>query len=112
LIGGSYKAKPLETLADEIIRFHSLSEDASRRLGNESPLQVIGEEQLLQVPSSDVMRHTGQLHCYADWRVRPRISSSRIFAMIISGQISQPGRAGCSGPIASDSDDRQQIHLK
>ena len=61
LIGGSYKAEPLETMADEIIRFHSLLEDVARHLGNGSPLAGIREEQLLQGPFSDAMTHAGQL---------------------------------------------------
>jgi hypothetical protein len=61
LIGGSYKAEPLETMADEIIRFHSLLEDIARHLANGSPLAGIEEEQLLQGPFSDAMTHAGQL---------------------------------------------------
>jgi len=61
LIGGSYKAEPLETMADEIIRFHSLLDDVARHLANGSPLAGIGEEQLLQGPFSDAMTHAGQL---------------------------------------------------
>jgi len=61
LLGGSYQAEPLETLADEIIRFHALLEDLARRLGNGSSLEGIGEEQLLQGPFSDAMTHAGQL---------------------------------------------------
>ena len=61
LIGGSYRAEPLETMADEIARFHSLLGDVARYLGNGSPLAGIGEEQLLQGPFSDAMTHAGQL---------------------------------------------------
>jgi hypothetical protein len=61
LIGGSYRAEPLNTMADEIIRFHSLLEDVARHLGNGTPLAGIEEEQLLQGPFSDVMTHAEQL---------------------------------------------------
>jgi hypothetical protein len=60
-VGGSYRAQPLETLEDEIIRFHSLVEDLANYLDSETPLIGVTEEQLLQGPLSDAMTHAGQL---------------------------------------------------
>jgi hypothetical protein len=61
LIGGSYQAQPLETLEQEIIRFHSLIEDIANHLDSERPLTGVTEEQLLQGPLFDAMTHAGQL---------------------------------------------------
>jgi len=60
-IGGSYRAQPLETLEEEIIRFHALVEDLANYLDSETPLTGVTEEQLLQGPFSDAMTHAGQL---------------------------------------------------
>jgi len=59
-IGGSYHANPLDTMADEITRFHALLEDLASHLDN-GTLIGITEEQLLQGPISDAMTHAGQL---------------------------------------------------
>ena len=60
-VGGSYRAKPLETMEHEIQRFHSLLEDIGRHLDDGSPLTGIAEEQLLQGPLADAMTPAGQL---------------------------------------------------
>src|SRR5262245_16393832 len=59
-IGGRYWPEPLESLNDEVERFHSMLEDLSRYLINETPLRDgMTEEQLLQGPFSDAMTHAG-----------------------------------------------------
>jgi hypothetical protein len=60
-IGGSYRAQPLRTMEEEVVRFHALLEDIARHLESGTPLAGIAEEQLLQGPLSDVMTHAGQL---------------------------------------------------
>ena len=61
-IGGSYWPEPLESLADEVARFHSMLEDLSEHLAEAAPLRDgMTEEQLLQGPFADAMTHTGQL---------------------------------------------------
>ena len=61
-IGGSYWPDALETLKDEIIRFHEMLEGLSSHLTSDTPLlNGMTEEQLLQGPFSDAMTHAGQL---------------------------------------------------
>lgn len=61
-IGGRYRPEPLPSLQDEIVRFHEMIEDLSRRLAKGTPLvQDMTEERLLQGPFSDAMTHAGQL---------------------------------------------------
>jgi hypothetical protein len=60
-IGGSYRPEPLETLSDEIERFHEMLTKLSKHLGEGDELNGIREEQLLQGPFSDAMTHAGQL---------------------------------------------------
>ena len=60
-IGGSYRPEPLETLSDEIERFHDMLATLSKHLAEGNELKGIREEQLLQGPFSDAMTHAGQL---------------------------------------------------
>ena len=60
-IGGRYWPESLETLEDEIQRFHDMLGSLSELLGNETPLRDMTEEQLLQGPLADAMTHAGQL---------------------------------------------------
>jgi len=61
-IGGSYRPRPLETLSEEVDRFHSMLGLLSKHLADGDPLlNGITEENLLQGPFSDAMTHAGQL---------------------------------------------------
>ncbi len=60
-VGGTYRALPLNTLADEEQRFHALLEDLGVLLVSSTPLRGATEEQLLQGPFADAMTHAGQL---------------------------------------------------
>ena len=61
-IGGRYCPEPLETLDDEVARFHAMLEALANELKKELPLREgMTEEQLLQGPFSDAMTHAGQL---------------------------------------------------
>jgi hypothetical protein len=61
-IGGRYWPEPLETLPDEVERFHQMLEDVSRHLRDgDELLNGMTEEQLLQGPFADAMTHAGQL---------------------------------------------------
>lgn len=61
-IGGSYWPEPLQSLADEIQRFHEMLESLANHLKNGSPLlEGMTEERLLQGPFSDAMTHAGQI---------------------------------------------------
>ena len=60
-LGGSYRPVPLETLDEEVQRFHAMVEELGGLLTSGSPLRGVTEEQLLQGPFSDAMTHAGQL---------------------------------------------------
>ncbi len=60
-IGGSYGHEPLPTLADEVVRFHTMLEALAGHLRRGAPLQGTTPEQLLQGPFADAMTHVGQL---------------------------------------------------
>jgi hypothetical protein len=61
-IGGRYRPEPLDSLDDEIQRFHEMLGLLAQQLRNGDPLlQDMTEERLLQGPFSDAMTHAGQL---------------------------------------------------
>jgi hypothetical protein len=61
-IGGSYWPEPLESLAEEVERFHELLGLLAQHLRNgDAFLGGMTEERLLQGPFSDAMTHAGQL---------------------------------------------------
>ena len=61
-VGGTYRADPLPSLADEISRFHEMIEDLGGRIDRGEPmLEGLTPERLLQGPFADAMTHAGQL---------------------------------------------------
>jgi hypothetical protein len=98
-IGGSYRAQPLETLEDEIIRFHSLVEDLANRLDSETPLRGVSEEKLLQGPLSDAMTHAGQLAMLRRLAGAPVAPENFVFADIHSDRLG-PDQAAPAAPDA------------
>lgn len=61
-IGGRYWPEPLESLQDEIDRFHEMLGLLAQHLRDGDPLpEGMSEERLLQGPFSDAMTHAGQL---------------------------------------------------
>jgi hypothetical protein len=61
-IGGHYWLDPLESLNEEIVRFHEMLGLLAQHLRNGDPLlDGMSEERLLQGPFSDAMTHAGQL---------------------------------------------------
>ncbi len=61
-IGGHYWPEPLETLEEEIERFHeTLGTLAQHLRDGDQLLDGMSEERLLQGPFSDAMTHAGQL---------------------------------------------------
>ena len=61
-IGGTYRPEPLQSLNEEIVRFHEMLESLAMHLESGEPLlQETTTEQLLQGPLSDAMTHAGQL---------------------------------------------------
>jgi hypothetical protein len=61
-IGGHYRPAPLDSLDEEIERFHEMLGLLAQHLRNgDSFLEGMTEERLLQGPFSDAMTHAGQL---------------------------------------------------
>ena len=61
-IGGRYWPEALESLDEEIARFHEMLGLLAQHLRNGDPLlEGMSEERLLQGPFSDAMTHAGQL---------------------------------------------------
>jgi len=61
-VGGKYWPEPLDSLAEEVQRFHENLGFLAQYLRNGDPLREgMTEERLLQGPFSDAMTHAGQL---------------------------------------------------
>src|SRR5437870_3004131 len=61
-IGGQYRPAPLESMQDEVVRFHEMLESLSSQIESADPLlEQTTAERLLQGPLSDAMTHAGQL---------------------------------------------------
>ena len=61
-IGGLYRPEALDSLAEEIERFHEMLGLLAQHLRNGDPLlEDVTEERMLQGPLSDAMTHAGQL---------------------------------------------------
>lgn len=60
-VGGTYRPLPLETLDEEVRRFHAMLEELRELLASDAPLRGVTEEQVLQGPFADAMTHAGQL---------------------------------------------------
>jgi hypothetical protein len=61
-IGGHYRPEPLDSLDEEIERFHEMLGLLAQHLRNGDPLlEGVTEERMLQGPFSDAMTHAGQL---------------------------------------------------
>lgn len=61
-VGGQYRPEPLDSLAEEIERFHEMLGMLAQHLRNGDPLlDGMSEERLLQGPFSDAMTHAGQI---------------------------------------------------
>jgi len=59
--GGAYHPEDLQTLDQEIVRFHAMIADLVEHLRSGDALSGATPEQLLQGPLSDAMTHAGQL---------------------------------------------------
>jgi hypothetical protein len=99
-IGGRYHAEPLETMDDEVARFHSLLEELARDLDSEKPLISAHEEQLLQGPFSDAMTHAGQLAMLRRLAGVPVAPENFVFADVRVDRLG-PDQAP---PVAPDAD--------
>jgi hypothetical protein len=87
-IGGSYWPEPLDSLATEVSRFHSMLEDLAQHLADETPLRDgMTEEQLLQGPFADAMTHAGQLAMLRRFAGSPVAPENFIVADIKSNRL-------------------------
>lgn len=59
--GGTYRPDPLETLDEEVTRFHAMLTDLEAHVRKGTPLIDTTPERLLQGPLADAMTHVGQL---------------------------------------------------
>ena len=61
-VGGHYRPEPLDSLAEEVERFHEMLGMLAQHLRDgDALLEGMSEERLLQGPFSDAMTHAGQL---------------------------------------------------
>ncbi len=59
--GGTYRPEPLDTLDQEVERFHAMLGDLSDHLEAGHPLRDTPPERVLQGPLADALTHAGQL---------------------------------------------------
>lgn len=87
-IGGRYWPEPLESLTDEIERFHEMLGMLAQHLREGDPfLEGMTEERLLQGPFSDAMTHAGQLALLRRLAGKPVPPENFIVARIESDQL-------------------------
>lgn len=60
-IGGEYARPVPADFVTDVIAFHEMLDDLSKRLAADEPLNGITEEILLQGPFADAMTHAGQI---------------------------------------------------
>jgi len=99
-IGGSYWSEPLDSLEQELERFHLMLEDLGAHLENGTPLLgQMTEEQLLQGPFADAMTHAGQLAMLRRFAGSPVAPENFIVADI------KTNRLGSNQPKPASPDD-------
>ena len=95
---------PLETLSDEVTRFHETLGDLSEHLANRDPLVDMSYERLLQGPLSDAMTHVGQLAMLRRLAGSPVAPENFILAEVRTDNVSEeqsvrvPGGTGRDRP--------------
>lgn len=88
LRGGDFEPPRLNSMADEIERFHDTLAALSRDFGDPSLTARISDEQFLQGPLSDAMTHAGQLAMLRRVHGTPVPSENFIFAEVSAGNVS------------------------
>ena len=107
-IGGTYIPESLQSIQDEIERFHEILEDISKHLDSDSNLLKITEYQLLQGPLSDIMTHIGQLSMLRRLYGDPVPPENFIYADISSKRLGKNQPL----PIAPDKDWPEALSIK
>ena len=87
LHGGRFEPPRLNTLAEEIIRFHETLTALHADFADTSLTARITDEQFLQGPLSDAMTHAGQLAMLRRLAGAPVASENFIFATIASANV-------------------------
>lgn len=73
--------------ATEVQRFDSVLHALDHSLGNDTPLNDVVEEQLLQGPLADAMLHLGQIGIFRRMAGSPVAAENYVHSEIIAGQL-------------------------
>ena len=87
--GERYRPEPLDTLEEEVARFHAMLGDLVEHLENRDPPSEVTPERLLQGPFSDAMTHSGQLAMLRRLHGSPVPSENFAFADISPSNVGQ-----------------------
>ncbi len=87
--GGQYRPEPLDTLDEEVTRFHAMLGDLVGHLERNDPLTDMTPERLLQGPFSDAMTHAGQLAMLRRLHGSPVPPENFVFADIDLSNVSK-----------------------
>jgi hypothetical protein len=60
-VGGEYRPQPLESMDEEVLRFHDLLKEVSALLDASPADEIATPMRLLQGPLADAMTHVGQI---------------------------------------------------
>ncbi len=88
LHGGDFEPPRVNSMAEEVARFHDTLAALSRDFGDDSLLARISDEQFLQGPLADAMTHAGQLAMLRRVHGVPVPSENFIFASVSAGNVS------------------------
>ena len=97
LHGGEFEPPRLDTLADEITRFHATLEALRDDFADDTLTARILDEQFLQGPLADAMTHVGQLAFLRRLHGAPIASENFIFATVTAENVG-PGQALPNAP--------------
>jgi hypothetical protein len=100
LHGGDFEPPRLNSMTDEIARFHETLAALSADFADESLTARISDEQFLQGPLADAMTHAGQLAMLRRIHGDPVPSENFIFATVSAENVSHEQAL----PAAPDSD--------
>ena len=88
LHGGDFEPPRVNSIAEEVARFHDTLAALSRDFGDESLQARISDEQFLQGPLADAMTHAGQLAMLRRVHGVPVPSENFIFAAVTAANVS------------------------
>jgi hypothetical protein len=100
LHGGDFEPPRLNSMADEVARFHETLDALSRDFGDDSLNARINDEQFLQGPLADAMTHAGQLAMLRRLHGVPVPSENFIFATVSRDNVTRDQAL----PAAPDTD--------